>query len=168
MQKRNCNRGKSHLNFMSRFESLIVRKVIGNKESHFLPFTVKFKWSCKFDWIHWLQCEPFRWRCSWSSFIDAVSSYYSPPNDEWKVIRSEHLKEDKLKIRAKWTCDVYIVYSASFFNWTPYINFRLNTGFTEEEVLAIFCDICKAVSRLHHCQTPIIHRDLKVLPWMNI
>lgn len=32
----------------------------------------------------------------------------------------------------------------------------------ESEVLKIFCDICEAVSRLHHCQTPIIHRDLKV------
>ena len=42
------------------------------------------------------------------------------------------------------------------------MNERLDTGFTEEEILAIFCDICKAVSRLHHCQTPIIHRDLKV------
>ena len=29
-------------------------------------------------------------------------------------------------------------------------------------MLRIFCDICKAVARLHHCQTPIIHRDLKV------
>ena len=28
--------------------------------------------------------------------------------------------------------------------------------------MEIFCDICSAVSRLHHCQTPIIHRDLKV------
>lgn len=26
----------------------------------------------------------------------------------------------------------------------------------------IFCDIAEAVSRLHYCQTPIIHRDLKV------
>lgn len=34
--------------------------------------------------------------------------------------------------------------------------------FTDQEVLAIFCDTCEAVSRLHHCQTPIIHRDLKV------
>ncbi len=42
------------------------------------------------------------------------------------------------------------------------MNERLDTGFTEEEVLHIFCDMCKAVSRLHHCQTPIIHRDLKV------
>ena len=40
--------------------------------------------------------------------------------------------------------------------------YRLESGFSEEEILAIFCDICKAVSRLHHCQTPIIHRDLKV------
>ena len=30
------------------------------------------------------------------------------------------------------------------------------------KVLKIFCDICEGVSRLHHCQTPIIHRDLKV------
>ncbi|XP_054711849.1 AP2-associated protein kinase 1-like isoform X2 [Uloborus diversus] len=42
------------------------------------------------------------------------------------------------------------------------MNERLQTGFTEGEVLQIFCDVCEAVSRLHHCQTPIIHRDLKV------
>lgn len=28
--------------------------------------------------------------------------------------------------------------------------------------MQIFCDVSEAVSRLHHCQTPIIHRDLKV------
>ncbi|KAG8267632.1 BMP-2-inducible protein kinase [Homalodisca vitripennis] len=39
---------------------------------------------------------------------------------------------------------------------------QLQSGFTEAEVLQIFCDVCDAVSRLHHCQTPIIHRDLKV------
>lgn len=42
------------------------------------------------------------------------------------------------------------------------MNARLSVGFTEQEVLQIFCDICEAVSRLHHCQTPIIHRDLKI------
>ncbi|XP_044010932.1 AP2-associated protein kinase 1 isoform X2 [Aphidius gifuensis] len=42
------------------------------------------------------------------------------------------------------------------------MNNRLQSGFTESEVLQIFCDVCEAVSRLHHCQTPIIHRDLKV------
>ena len=42
------------------------------------------------------------------------------------------------------------------------MNERLSVGFTEQEVLRIFCDVCEAVSRLHHCQTPIIHRDLKV------
>ncbi|XP_075215855.1 numb-associated kinase [Lycorma delicatula] len=42
------------------------------------------------------------------------------------------------------------------------MNSRLQAGFNETEVLQIFCDICEAVSRLHHCQTPIIHRDLKV------
>lgn len=42
------------------------------------------------------------------------------------------------------------------------MNAKLNVGFTEQEVLQIFCDIAEAVSRLHNCQTPIIHRDLKV------
>lgn len=42
------------------------------------------------------------------------------------------------------------------------MNAKLNVGFTEKEVLHIFCDIAEAVSRLHHCQTPIIHRDLKI------
>nr|XP_022917982.1 AP2-associated protein kinase 1 isoform X2 [Onthophagus taurus] len=39
---------------------------------------------------------------------------------------------------------------------------RGKANFTEQEVLTIFCDTCEAVCRLHHCQTPIIHRDLKV------
>jgi len=43
-----------------------------------------------------------------------------------------------------------------------FICFRLQSGFSEPEVLQIFCDMVEAVSRLHHCQTPIIHRDLKV------
>ncbi|KAK7113192.1 AP2-associated protein kinase 1-like [Littorina saxatilis] len=42
------------------------------------------------------------------------------------------------------------------------MNDRLTTGFSEKEVLKVFCDVCEAVSRLHHCQTPILHRDLKV------
>uniref|UniRef100_A0A9J8BQJ8 non-specific serine/threonine protein kinase n=1 Tax=Cyprinus carpio carpio TaxID=630221 RepID=A0A9J8BQJ8_CYPCA len=42
------------------------------------------------------------------------------------------------------------------------MNQRLHVGFTEAEVLNIFCDACEAVARLHQCQTPIIHRDLKV------
>ena len=42
------------------------------------------------------------------------------------------------------------------------MNERLSCGFTETEVLNIFCDTCEAVARLHHCQTPILHRDLKV------
>uniref|UniRef100_A0A8D2ZFT5 non-specific serine/threonine protein kinase n=1 Tax=Scophthalmus maximus TaxID=52904 RepID=A0A8D2ZFT5_SCOMX len=39
---------------------------------------------------------------------------------------------------------------------------ELQTGFTEAEVLQIFCDTCDAVSRLHQRKIPIIHRDLKV------
>lgn len=44
------------------------------------------------------------------------------------------------------------------------MNQRLNVGFSEAEVLHIFCDTCEAVARLHQCKTPIIHRDLKVRP----
>ncbi|XP_066962599.1 uncharacterized protein Nak isoform X1 [Macrobrachium rosenbergii] len=43
-----------------------------------------------------------------------------------------------------------------------FMNDRLSTGLTEAEVLKIFCDVCDAVSRLHHMNPPIIHRDLKV------
>ncbi|XP_061528720.1 LOW QUALITY PROTEIN: BMP-2-inducible protein kinase [Phycodurus eques] len=42
------------------------------------------------------------------------------------------------------------------------MNLRLNVGFSEAEVLHIFCDTCEAVARLHQCKTPVIHRDLKV------
>ncbi|XP_054904868.1 AP2-associated protein kinase 1-like isoform X5 [Poeciliopsis prolifica] len=42
------------------------------------------------------------------------------------------------------------------------MNQRLQTGFSEAEVLRIFCDTCEAVARLHQCKTPIVHRDLKV------
>ncbi|KPP57752.1 hypothetical protein Z043_124492, partial [Scleropages formosus] len=42
------------------------------------------------------------------------------------------------------------------------MNQRLQIGFTEAEVLQIFCDTCEAVARLHQRKTPIIHRDLKV------
>lgn len=39
---------------------------------------------------------------------------------------------------------------------------RGKPDFSESEVLCIFCDMCEAVARLHHCKTPIMHRDLKV------
>nr|XP_045620399.1 uncharacterized protein LOC123771725 isoform X6 [Procambarus clarkii] len=42
------------------------------------------------------------------------------------------------------------------------MNDRINSGLTEAEVLKIFCDVCDSVSRLHHVNPPIIHRDLKV------
>ncbi|XP_029961435.1 BMP-2-inducible protein kinase isoform X2 [Salarias fasciatus] len=42
------------------------------------------------------------------------------------------------------------------------MNQRLSVGFSEAEVLHIFCDTCEAVARLHQCKTPVIHRDLKV------
>ncbi|XP_022672779.1 serine/threonine-protein kinase ppk29-like isoform X2 [Varroa destructor] len=44
------------------------------------------------------------------------------------------------------------------------MNDRVAAGqtFSQQKVLRIFCDVCEAVSRLHHCQTPIVHRDLKV------
>ncbi|XP_052787321.1 BMP-2-inducible protein kinase-like isoform X2 [Mya arenaria] len=42
------------------------------------------------------------------------------------------------------------------------MNDRIGQGLGEREVVRIFSDVCEAVSRLHHCQTPIIHRDLKL------
>ncbi|XP_031433156.1 AP2-associated protein kinase 1 isoform X2 [Clupea harengus] len=42
------------------------------------------------------------------------------------------------------------------------MNQRLQTGFSEQEALQIFCDTCEAVACLHQCKNPIIHRDLKV------
>ncbi|XP_046872779.1 BMP-2-inducible protein kinase isoform X2 [Hypomesus transpacificus] len=42
------------------------------------------------------------------------------------------------------------------------MNERLGVGFSEPEVLTIFCDTCEAVARLHQCKTPVLHRDLKV------
>uniref|UniRef100_A0A182XWW4 non-specific serine/threonine protein kinase n=1 Tax=Anopheles stephensi TaxID=30069 RepID=A0A182XWW4_ANOST len=47
-------------------------------------------------------------------------------------------------------------------NLLTLMNARLGTGFSEPEVLTIFCDVAEAVARLHQCQTPIIHRDLKI------
>lgn len=47
------------------------------------------------------------------------------------------------------------------------MNQRLQTGFTEVEVLQIFCDTCEAVSRLHQCKTAIVHRDLKVASFVR-
>ena len=40
--------------------------------------------------------------------------------------------------------------------------FHQGRYFSEPLVLRIFTDTCEAVSRLHHCHTPVIHRDLKV------
>ena len=42
------------------------------------------------------------------------------------------------------------------------MNAKLKTGFSEEQVMKIFTDVCQAVARLHHRTKPIIHRDLKV------
>ncbi|KAJ3604212.1 hypothetical protein NHX12_028953 [Muraenolepis orangiensis] len=42
------------------------------------------------------------------------------------------------------------------------MNQRLQTGFSEAEVLQVFCDTCEALARLHQSKTPIVHRDLKV------
>ena len=40
--------------------------------------------------------------------------------------------------------------------------FQSGNPFSASEVMRIFCDTCEIVSRLHHCQTPVNHRDLKV------
>ncbi|EDW11492.2 uncharacterized protein LOC6576047 isoform X1 [Drosophila mojavensis] len=59
-------------------------------------------------------------------------------------------------------CEVLLLMPYCKHHMLAMMNARLHVGFTEQEVLTIFCDIAEAVSRLHYCQTPIIHRDLKV------
>ncbi|XP_037886320.1 AP2-associated protein kinase 1 isoform X3 [Glossina fuscipes] len=59
-------------------------------------------------------------------------------------------------------CEVLLLMPYCKQHMLAMMNARLQIGFTESEVLQIFCDIVEAVSRLHYCQTPIIHRDLKV------
>ncbi|KAH8293250.1 hypothetical protein KR018_003881 [Drosophila ironensis] len=59
-------------------------------------------------------------------------------------------------------CEVLLLMPYCKHHMLAMMNARLQVGFTEPEVLTIFCDIAEAVSRLHYCQTPIIHRDLKV------
>ncbi|KAJ3605842.1 hypothetical protein NHX12_027886 [Muraenolepis orangiensis] len=46
--------------------------------------------------------------------------------------------------------------------WEVLILMDYCKGFTEAEVLQIFCDTCDALARLHQRKVPIIHRDLKV------
>ena len=62
------------------------------------------------------------------------------------------------------TLSVHISHDQSLFTGSviQLMNDRIGMGLSEREILRIFCDVCEAVSRLHHCQTPIIHRDLKV------
>ncbi|CAG5107472.1 Oidioi.mRNA.OKI2018_I69.chr1.g3343.t1.cds [Oikopleura dioica] len=43
-----------------------------------------------------------------------------------------------------------------------FMNKRLNSGFTEEEVMKIFCDVVEAVAKMHQSNPPFAHRDLKV------
>ncbi|XP_067624618.1 AP2-associated protein kinase 1-like isoform X4 [Eurosta solidaginis] len=59
-------------------------------------------------------------------------------------------------------CEVLLLMPYCKQHMLAMMNARLQVGFNEQEVLNIFCDISEAVSRLHFCQTPIIHRDLKV------
>ncbi|XP_020798929.1 uncharacterized protein LOC110176822 isoform X1 [Drosophila serrata] len=59
-------------------------------------------------------------------------------------------------------CEVLLLMPYCKHHMLAMMNARLHVGFTEPEVLTIFCDIAEAVSRLHYCQTPILHRDLKV------
>lgn len=60
----------------------------------------------------------------------------------------------------------YAVLSFLFYVGGPVVNLmnqRLQMGFTEAEVLQIFCDTCEAVACLHQRMTPVIHRDLKAI-----
>uniref|UniRef100_A0A1Q3EXG5 Putative ap2-associated protein kinase 1 n=1 Tax=Culex tarsalis TaxID=7177 RepID=A0A1Q3EXG5_CULTA len=42
------------------------------------------------------------------------------------------------------------------------IKVRGQAGFSEYEVLKIFCDVCESLAVLHCCQAPVIYRDVKV------
>jgi len=42
------------------------------------------------------------------------------------------------------------------------MNSKISSGFTQNEVMSIFCDVVEALSTLHQSSIPIIHRDLKV------
>lgn len=42
------------------------------------------------------------------------------------------------------------------------MNQKVDSGFSQEEVLKIMRDVCEAVALMHSCIPPIIHRDLKV------
>ena len=42
------------------------------------------------------------------------------------------------------------------------MNTRLQSRFSQTEVLKIFCDVVEAVAALHHSKPSVIHRDLKV------
>jgi serine/threonine protein kinase len=42
------------------------------------------------------------------------------------------------------------------------MNKHIETGFSEEMCLRIFCDVCEAIAKLHLRRIPIIHRDIKV------
>ncbi|KAH6600672.1 hypothetical protein BASA50_002056 [Batrachochytrium salamandrivorans] len=43
-----------------------------------------------------------------------------------------------------------------------FLNTRLDTRLTEDEVLRIFSDVCEAIAHLHERSTPIAHRDIKI------
>lgn len=45
--------------------------------------------------------------------------------------------------------------------------FELKQNFSESQILAIFSDICTAVAHMHSQNPPVIHRDLKVLPFFE-
>ena len=72
----------------------------------------------------------------------------------------EYLSLSVQTIANSWINDLFAVCSSG--HVLQMMNDRINSGFSETEVLRIFCDICEAVARLHHNQPPIIHRDLKV------
>ena len=59
-------------------------------------------------------------------------------------------------------CDIFMCRVIVGGRVVDLMNARLKSGFSEEEVMRIFTDVCQAVARLHHRTKPIIHRDLKV------
>lgn len=86
-------------------------------------------------------------------FGSIISNYTESQNTSWGWVVSQWL--------CVWRCTLWCCSAGG--QVVNLMNQRLQTGFSEAEVLQIFCDTCDAVSRLHQRKTPIIHRDLKVI-----
>ena len=123
------------------------------------------------------------------NLIDFIDSSIVPTEPGVHEVCLLMMMMKMMKMMIMMIMQVYLLMPYHKINVLQLMNERLSSGFTEAEVkaadwskrllncfslveynllligqvLSIFCDTCEAVARLHHCQTPIIHRDLKVI-----